>query len=83
MSRFRRAPWAIVTALGLSLLLLADAAVLLPGHVAIAAKDQAKSTPQPAPDAFVCAQGFTDIETKAEMSIHGVALVLIGAQELC
>ena len=78
MSRIPRAPRAATVALGLCLLLLAEGATL-PGGVVSAAKDRAKQSAQPVAEAVVCAQGFTDIETKTEMSLHGVTLVPKGA----
>lgn len=79
MSRTSRAPWTIASALGLALLLLADGAAVLPDRVAVAAKDRADDPPASSVDAVVCAQGFADIETKTEMSLHGVTLVPKGA----
>lgn len=79
MPRFPRASRASAAALGLCLLLLADGPALLPGHGVSAAKERAGADGQPVADAVVCAQGFTDIESKAEMSLHGVTLVPRGA----
>ena len=78
MSRFPRAPRVANVALGLSLLLLVEG-VVLPGSVVSAAKDRVEEQAQPVAEAVVCAQGFTDVDTKTEMSLHGVTLVPKGA----
>ena len=78
MSRRPRVGRAVVAALGLSLLLLADALVLTAAP-ALAADTDAADPAGADVEEFVCTPGFEDISNKAYMSLHGVTLTRGGA----
>ena len=81
MSHFRGLKRAPSIALGLTLLLLLDGLTVVPAHVALAAQgvtgqsDGGKITSAEDADgeSVVCAQGFVEVDTKANMSLHGIA----------
>ena len=80
MSRFRGPEYASVVVLGLALLLLADGLSVLPGHTVRAAKGERdgngsgriSSATTASGETVVCAQGFANVDSKGNMSLHGV-----------
>ncbi len=80
MSCFRGLKRAPLIALGLSVLLLSDGLTVGPGHVARAAQDAADgngsgritSADNAEGESVVCAQGFVEVDSKTNMSLHGV-----------
>ena len=80
VSRLRGLKRAPLIALGLSLLLLSDGRAVWPDHVARAAQDAAEgngsgritSADTAEGESVVCAQGFVEVDSKANMSLHGV-----------
>ena len=79
MPRFLRAPRAAIVVLGLSLLLLADGLAAVPDRIVVAAKEDRRDAQSAVTDAVACAHGFADIDTKSDMSLHGVTLSPRGA----
>lgn len=79
MPRFR-GPKRIPVALGLSLMLLVDALAVAPGQAVLGAKDGSRSddggritsATTSEGEAVVCAQGFVEVDSKTNMSLHGV-----------
>ncbi len=69
---------ALITALGLALLLLADGLAVAPGH-AVVAKEAGDGEGGGATDVVDCASGFSDVDSKVDMSLYGVALTGRGA----
>ncbi len=73
----KRAP---LIALGLSVLLLADGLAIAPGHAVLGAKDDREqngsgkitSADNAKGEPVVCAQGFVEVDSKTNMSLHGV-----------
>jgi hypothetical protein len=80
VSRIHRLKRAPLAALGLSLLLLADSLALAPGHLVLGAQDERSdvdpgritSATTTSGESVVCAQGFVEVDNKANMSLHGV-----------
>ncbi|MEX1295861.1 MAG: VCBS repeat-containing protein [Candidatus Limnocylindrales bacterium] len=80
MPRFPRSKRVPVIALGLSLLLLIDGLAVGSGHAVLGAKDGSgrdeggritSATTQDG-EAVVCAQGFVEVDSASNMSLHGV-----------
>ncbi len=81
MSYFPRLGLTVPVVLSLTIVLLADAFAVAPGHIAVAA-DQSRPASETVRDALpspVCTYGFGDIDSKSDMSLHGVTLTDKGA----
>ena len=75
-------PWlerTAVVSLGLTVLLLADGASVLPGGTTWAASDNETETAASSADAIVCTPGFGDTHSREDMALHGVTLTRDGA----
>jgi len=80
MSCYHRRPLrALITAFGLSLLLLADGLAVAPAPAAAAADEATDGAGGTATEAVACASGFSDVDSKVNMSLYGVALTGRGA----
>jgi hypothetical protein len=79
MSCFPALPRTLITALGLSLLLLSDGLVAAPGPVMGADEVADDAGASASSEAVVCASGFDQVESKVGISLHGVTLLEGGA----
>ncbi|MFO7532548.1 MAG: VCBS repeat-containing protein [Candidatus Limnocylindrales bacterium] len=79
MSCFPAPPRTLITALGLSLLLLADGLVAAPGPVMGADEVADGAGVSASGDAVVCASGFDQVDSRVGISLHGVTLLDEGA----
>lgn len=79
MPYFSRLGRIVPIALGLSALLLADALVAVPGAVTAAGDEDGGVDGAVTSANLVCAAGFDETSSKADMSLHGVTLTNRGA----
>jgi hypothetical protein len=79
MPCFPGLPRTLITALGLSLLLLADGLVATPGPVVGASEAEDGAGASASSEVVACASGFDQVDSKVGISLHGVALLEGGA----